>query len=182
MDIKELIQSRRTVHDYQADKPVPASIIRAAIETACWAPNHRLTEPWHFYLLQRETIRRVCELNRGMLELTKGHEAAAKKYARWMQIPGWLVVTCARSDDEIQQREDYAACSCAIQNLMLVLWEQGIGSKWSTGPVTREDRFHDLVWVDPEVETIIGLVWYGYAATVPRTVRKPVRQVLTELP
>ena len=182
MDIKELIQSRRTVHDYQADKPVPASIIRAAVETACWAPNHRLTEPWHFYLLQQETIRQVCKLNRSMLKLSKGHEAAEKKYDRCMQIPGWLVVTCAKSDDEMQLLEDYAACSCAIQNLMLVLWEQGIGSKWSTGPLTREAKFYNLVWVDPDIETIIGLVWYGYAVNVSQTVRKPLQQVLTELP
>ncbi len=182
MDINQLIRKRRTIHDYIAGKPVDDSVIKTAIETACWAPNHHLTEPWHFYLLQQETIKSVCELNRSMLISSKGEEAAEKKYARWMSIPGWLVVTCIKSDDELKYTEDYAACCCAIQNLMLVLCEQGIGSKWSTGPVTRDERFYDLVWVDPEAEKIIGIVWYGYAAEVPKTIRKPAQQVLTELP
>ena len=29
--------------------------------------------------------------------------------------------------------EDHAACACAIQNFMLSLAEEGIGSKWMTG-------------------------------------------------
>ena len=65
---------------------------------------------------------------------------------------------------------------------MLALWEEGIGVKWSTGTITRDDRFYELVWVDPEVEQIIGLFWYGYPADVPQTVRKAAAEVLVELP
>ncbi len=93
-----------------------------------------------------------------------------------------MVVTCLKSDDELRCQEDYAACSCAIQNLMLILWQQGIGSKWSTGPITRDEHFYDLVWVNKDLESIMGIVWYGYAADVPQTTRKPLQQVLTELP
>ena len=117
-----------------------------------------------------------------MLIESKGTEAAEKKFKRWMQIPGWLVVTCQRSDDEALYQEDYAACCCVIQNLMLYLWSQEIGTKWSTGPVVRDERFYDLVWINPVFEHIVGLIWYGYPAEIPRTVRKPLQQVLTELP
>ena len=113
---------------------------------------------------------------------TKGAEAAEKKVKRWLSIPGWIIVTCQKSDDELRYQEDYAACSCAIQNLMLTLWDKGIGSKWSTGPVTRNERFYDLVWVNKELESILGIVWYGYPADIPQTSRKPLEQVLTELP
>ena len=54
--------------------------------------------------------------------------------------------------------------------------------KWSTGAVTRDERFYELVWIDPEQEHIMGILWYGYPAEVPQTVRKPVTQVMTELP
>lgn len=181
-NLADIITSRRTIHDFDPDKVPDKSVIKEAIASACWAPNHHLTEPWHFYHLGKETVADICELNKEMLALTKGIEAAEKKVKRWLEIPGWLVVTCQKSDDEIRYQEDYAACSCAIQNLMLLLWQQGIGTKWSTGPVTRDDRFYDLVWVNKEMETIIGIVWYGYPAEIPQTARKPLQQVLTELP
>ena len=182
MDLEKVISSRRTIHEFTMDAAPDQALVQEAISFACWAPNHHLTEPWHFYLLGKETIQSVCELNREMLIETKGIEAAEKKYKRWMDIPGWLVVTCMKSEDEVRYMEDYAACSCAIQNMMLFLWDKGIGMKWSTGPVVRDTRFYDLVWINPELEQVIGLFWYGYPAEIPQTVRKPVLQVLTELP
>ena len=54
--LEDLIKSRRTIHDFISDKIPDKSIIKEAIKIACWAPNHNLTEPWHFYLLGKETI------------------------------------------------------------------------------------------------------------------------------
>ncbi len=181
-ELGKLISSRRTIHDFIPDKIPDKTVVKKAIATACWAPNHHLTEPWQFYLLGKETIADVCELNKKMLIETKGLEKAEAKYKRWMEIPGWLLVTCQKSDDKIRYQEDYASCCCAIQNLMLVLWQQEIGTKWSTGPVTFDDRFYDLVWVNRELENIVGLIWYGYPAEIPQAVRKPLQQVMTELP
>ena len=182
MNIDNLIRSRRTIHEFKKGQKPDIAIIKESISTSCWAPNHHLTEPWHFYLLGEETVQSICELNSEMLLETKGKEAAEHKYKRWMDIPGWLVVSCDKSDDELRFREDYAACCCVMQNMMLSLWEKGIGMKWSTGPVTQDDRFYELVWINPEMEQIVGLFWYGYAAEIPQTVRKPIEQILTELP
>jgi hypothetical protein len=44
---------------------------------------------------------------------------AARKYAQWKSTPGWMVVTSRRSDDPLVDREDYAACCCAVQNFMV---------------------------------------------------------------
>jgi len=182
IDLAETIKSRRTIHDFIPDKTPDKIVVKDAITTACWAPNHHLTEPWRFYLLEKETITNVCKLNKEILLETKGNETAENKYRRWMNIPGWLVVTCQKSDDEIRYQEDYASCCCVIQNLMLVLWQKGIGTKWSTGTITFDERFYDLIWVNRELENVVGIIWYGYPAEIPQTVRKPLQQVLTELP
>jgi len=181
-NIADLIISRRTIHDFIVDKLPEKEIIKDAIETACWAPNHHLTEPWHFYLLEKETKASICELNKAVMTKSKGVEVAEKKFKRWMDIPGWLVVTCERSDDVLLDKENYAACCCVVQNLMLCLWDKGVGCKWSTGKVTRDDQFYELIWVNKELENIVGLIWYGYPAEIPQTIRKPLQQVLTELP
>lgn len=178
-NIATLIKARRTIHNFKPELPAK-EIILQSIELACWAPNHHLTEPWHFYLLGKETIAQICELKRTLL--TKQKDANMPQYERWKKIPGWLVVTCQKSEDESRYREDYAACCCAIQNLMLLLWEQDIGTKWSTGSIIHETRFYDAVWINETLETVVGIIWYGFAAEIPQTVRKSLRQVFTELP
>ncbi len=182
MDIQNLIRSRRTIHDYVSEDFISRDDIKSIIETACWAPNHHLTEPWHYYLLGQETIDEVCELNRSILLETKGKEVAEEKTERWKKIPGWVVVTCNKSNDQLRFMEDYAACACAMQNIMLSLWEKGFGSKWSTGEITRKKEFYDSVWIDQSLEQIMGILWYGKPDLIPQTARQPVAQFITELP
>ena len=179
--VADLIRSRRTIHDF-LEEPAPPALVRKAIGLARWAPNHHLTEPWHFYLLGSETATAIARLNSELVTAKNGPEAGAAKLDRWSRIPGWILVTCDRSDDPLRSREDYAACCCAIHNLSLFLWSEGIGVKWTTGAVTRDPRFYDLVWVDPAAETVVGLVWYGYPAEIPNPARRPVEEVLVTLP
>lgn len=153
-----------------------------ALELARWAPNHHLTEPWRFYLVGETTKAAIVALNRELVADRKGEAAAAAKEQSWQAVPGWLVVTRARAASELQAWEDYAACACAIHNMALYLWSRGIGMKWTTGPVTREARFYDLLGVDPAEETVVGLIWYGYPDEQPRTRRHPVTERLVELP
>lgn len=180
--VEALIKSRRTIYAFKPE-PVPAiDIIKRAIAAARWAPNHHLTEPWHFYLLGRETIKAVIDLNTELVREKNGDTAAGAKRARWSKIPGWLVLTCDKSDDPVRAREDYAACCCAAQNLMLYLWNETIGVKWNTGKLIRDDRLYDLLWIDPAAEMIVGVFWYGYAETIPVTERKPPEAIIVELP
>ncbi len=172
-----LLRNRRTVHEYRADEP-PREVIIEAIEYARWAPNHHHTEPWRFYLLSRAVGAQVAALNAELVRVKSGDEAASAKLRRWQAMPGWLVVTCAKQADPAREREDYAACCCAIQNLTLALWAHGIGTKWGTGKVTRDARFLALIKADPAAEFVVGLFWYGYPATVPTQGRRPVDEIL----
>ena len=176
-----LIRSRRTIHVFEPD-PVSPDLIHEAIALACRAPNHRLTEPWRFHLLGPETADAVARLNADLVAAKRGVAAGRAKLARWRKMPGWLVVTVQVAEDALRAREDYAACCCAVQNLMLYLWSAGVGTKWTTGDVTRDARFYELIHVEPAAEAVVGLIWYGYPAEVPETPRKPLEAVLVALP
>ncbi len=178
--IARVLRERRTVHDFSQDPP-PLEKITQAVELARWAPNHHRTEPWHFYILDRDTGCRVANLNAEIVNQKKGAKVAAIKRKRWAEMPGWMVVSCHRSDDEIRSREDYAACCCAVHNMAVYLWEQGIGMKWTTGDVTRDRRFFELVGMEYDQVYVVGLFWYGYPASVPTQHRKPVSDVLTHV-
>lgn len=179
--IAQVIRSRRTPHVFHGEVP-PRERILEALSLARWAPNHRLTEPWRFYLLGPETADAIARLNAKIVRETRGEAAAQAKLDRWRSMPGWLLVTCRRSTDDLRMEEDYAACCCAVQNIMLALWAHGIGMKWGTGKVTHHPAFFDLVGVDPMAEKVVGLFWYGYPDKLSTPPRKPLEAVLYERP
>jgi nitroreductase len=119
---------------------------------------------------------------RDIVTTRKDAKAGAFKAKSWAEKPGWLLVTCRISSDEIMQREDFAACAAAVQTFMLYLWKAGVGSKWTTGEITRDPRFFDIIGVDADAEEIVGLIWYGYPKLTPAQQRSDLDDVLTELP
>ncbi|ANO52366.1 nitroreductase family protein [Woeseia oceani] len=179
--LAERIRARRTINLF-LKQPVSRKLIRDAIEVARWAPNHHVTEPWHFYLLGPDAIQKCVELTRTIVTEKKGADKGNFKAEAAAARPGWLVVTCRYSADELTQQEDYASCCCAIQNLMLYLSEAGLASKWATGAINRDLRFFAALGIDPDKEFVVGLIFYGYPKITPQQKRRPVSEISTELP
>lgn len=179
--LAERIRARRTVNLF-LKQPVSRKLILDAIEVARWAPNHHVTEPWRFYLLGEEAIAEGVELTRQIVTERKGAKKGDFKAEAAAERPGWLVLTCQRSDDELLQQEDYASCCCALQNLMLYLSEAGLASKWATGPITRDSRFYDMLGIDEAQEFIVGLLFYGYPKITPAQKRRDLEDIVVELP
>jgi len=174
MNVQELILSRRTIHDYQPG-PVPEGAIERAVVAAIAAPNHRMTEPWRFVRVGPEgrsaLVGISAELKGGAAAL--GEPAVEKLRAKMLNPAELLVVCQTRHADPDVAREDYAATACAVQNAMLSLWSEGVGSKWSTGAVTTDERTYSTLGVDPAQEQIIGFLWAGKAL---RDLPKPRRR------
>ena len=178
--ILRAVRQRRTVHDFE-QRPVPPAIVDEALEAARWAPNHHRTEPWRFYLLGEKAQQAIADRNAEIVAAARGERVAEVKRRRWLEMPGWLVMTVSRSDETLRAQEDYAACCCAAQNLMLALWAAGIGMKWTTGAVVRTSAFARIVGFDERAERVVGLFWYGYPATVTEQQRRPVESFLTRV-
>ena len=177
-DFDTILRSRRTINSFLSDLPNDwEETLENAIESAIYAPNHKRTEPWRFHLLGPEAIRKVCELNASIVTEKKGKKAGQAKLGRWLEMPGWLVVTCNKTgssssteeskskgymDDPAGiEREDYAAVCCAVQNLCLSLHNAGMGTKWTTGPVNFDERFGKIVGFEDDDEYVVGTLWFG---------------------
>jgi nitroreductase len=180
-DLTAVLRGRRSIDLFAPDVVDPATV-RAAVEVARWAPNHRLTEPWRFYLLGPSTLRPVIDLAVELEIAKKGERAGPVRRARLEAIPGMFVLTSALSEDSLLERENYAACCCAAQNMMLYLWGKGIGVKWTTGAITRQSRFFELLGIDSAKESVVGLFWYGVPKVIPTQRRRPVEEIVKELP
>jgi len=178
--IAELIRSRRTINLFEPEA-IASSVLLDAIELARWAPNHRLTEPWRFYLLGPETTAAVADCWATFESESKGEAAGAARRKRLDAIPGHFLLTSARDEDGLIELENYAACCCAAQNLMLYLWQRGVGTKWTTGSITREPRLYDLLGIDAERERIVGYFWYGRPKVAGTQRRRPVEEIVVDL-
>jgi nitroreductase len=174
-DVFDIIASRRTVHEYQ-EGALPDGSLERALDAAVAAPNHRMTEPWRFRRVGPETRAELLAIYLDLKTAKSGELTAAqqaKLRAKFMTAAELLVVSRVRHDDHSISREDYAAVACAVQNLTLALHADGVGTKWTTGAVTRDARTYDALGVDFDRERIEGFVWAGIAAPG----EKPVRQL-----
>lgn len=63
----DMIKNRRNTKRFQL-KDVNRSDIEMLLESAIWAPNHRNTEPWRFYVVEKGSSLRV-EIAREMIDL-----------------------------------------------------------------------------------------------------------------
>jgi nitroreductase len=170
------ILERCTVHNYAAG-PIDEALVERALHAATAAPNHRMTEPWRFVRVGPGYRRRLLDIARSLKEEESGRtlpEAALAKLEKKMLNPAELIVASrVRAADPDTEREDYAACACAIYSIMLVFWEAGVGSKWSTGAVTRDPRTYELLGVTGEHEEIVAFLWAGMPdGAVPKPRRR----------
>jgi len=180
-EFAEVLRGRRTIDQYLQTQ-VPGELVREALEAATWAPNHYVSEPWRFILPGKETVSRIVDLCAEIVAAGKGPELGEHKRKAWGEKPGWLIVTCPHSDDALREKEDYAACCAAVQNFMLYLWKAGVGSKWTTGPITRDARFFDIVEVDKEKFFVVGMLWFGYPKVTPTQSRGSLDDVISKMP
>ncbi len=179
MELRELLLSRRTIHHYEPD-PIAEGAIERALEAAIRAPNHKLTNPWRFTRvgprIRSQLVDLGVELKGRKKELTPKYEAKLReKYGNPAEL---VVVSQIVDDDPFRRREDYAATACAIENFCLSLWSEGVGSKWSTGSMTRDERTYEMLRIDADAEEIVGFVWAGIPKEIPDTPRRPVDEVL----
>jgi nitroreductase len=186
MTVLEAIDSRRSVKEFAA-RPVPREAIERLLEAAVKAPNHRLTQPWRFYVLGPEARRRYG----GALGARKakrvenpeaGREVVRKIEEKHASLPAMLAVSMVLDDNAEIREEDYAATFMAIQNLSLAAVAAGLGTHLKTGAVMDDPRAREAVGV-PDGQRIVAIVELGEpAASADPKPRRPATELTTWVP
>ena len=164
MELFQAIESRRTVKEFTSQK-VPAELLDRVLGAGLWAQNHRLSQPWRFAVFGPQA-----------------HAQFAEYFPRALGIPAIVAVTCAKHADAEREREDYAAVACAIQNISLAAWAEGLGLQWSSGAASQNPRTREIIGFDAEEASLAGLLFMGFPAQVPPAkARQPLADVLRRL-
>ena len=186
MHVFDAIQNRRSIKRF-TDRPVTRDEIEKVLAAAALAPNHKLTEPWRFYVLGPDA-RHAYGLalgDRKARKLTDSEAIAAlreKVAAEQRALPCMIAVAMVTSDDPEIREEDYAAVMMAIQNLALVAVDIGLGTHIKTGAVMQTAAAREAVGV-PEDQRIVATINLGEPAEIPSPKsRREGRQYTTWLP
>ena len=182
MEIAEAIKKRRTIHVF-SKKRVPKDVIEKSIVAANHAPCHRKTYPWRFTSIGMKKRELLFKLQ---LSLKFGNapveESSIKKIRNKMLSPSHLLIASQiNTESQVQKREDYAACACAIQNLSLSLVADDVGCKWSTGKITTVTSTYQIAEINPKEEEIIGFIWIGYGTEPPLISRPSFNSIYREI-
>jgi nitroreductase len=170
MRASEAIRGRRSIKRF-TDRPVTRDELETILDAAVLAPNHRLTNPWRFYVLGPEA-RAAYGLALGNRKAKKLTDVAAAQAMRdtvaaeHRALPAMIAVAVVIADDAEQREEDYAATMMAIQNLALAATELGLGTAMKTGAIMSDPAARAAAGV-AENERIVAVVNVGVPADVP---------------
>ena len=142
MNVSDAVRTLLAVREY-SDTPVPPDVIQQIVEAAHLTASSMNKQPWHFVVVQdRATLARLGQLARS------GPYIAHSAFA--------IVVAI-----EKQSPFGVSDASRAVQDMMLVAWDKGIGSNWvgfhHLEPVAQE------LSLPAEVE-ILCIIPFGYPA------------------
>ena len=182
--VQDNILSRRSIYRFE-ERVVEIASLETAFEAARHAPCHKQTHPWKFYVLGQDArTSMIPEIERLAREKAAGkeddeiREGIEKAVSKILSPPVLIAVTSAVTpEDGFREMEDYAATACSVQNLALSLWDQGIGSQWSTGGITRSDFVYEALGISPTKEKIVGFVKAGYPAAIPKKEKKSIEEI-----
>ncbi|MFJ9206785.1 nitroreductase [Bacillus velezensis] len=178
------IRNRRSIRSFKPET-VPSEVILDMLETAVYAPNHRLTEPWRFIYAASEAGKaKLADSYVSFFKKIKddfNEEKERNMRKNLSAVPGFLLVVLKEDENEFTRNDDFAALSGMIQNLQLLAHENGIGMVLKSGRIMYDKQVHqDFGLADNE--RFAAIIQTGYPDEQPKAkVRTPAKSLFTEL-
>ncbi|ASA26269.1 nitroreductase [Paenibacillus donghaensis] len=174
----QLIRERRTVRQFK-DDAVPQELLLSLLNTANWAPNHGLREPWRYIQFSGDARQVFTEAVLGALSAEDRLKYKEQRMKDYMTIPVHLLVVMKEDPRPKQWMEDFGAVCSWIQCFQLAAWEQGLGVVWKTNAYQNAPSFRDIAGVGPG-EKVVGVLHIGFPEVIPASrPRTPAEDKLT---
>ncbi|WP_274307235.1 nitroreductase family protein [Solibacillus daqui] len=171
----ETLKKRRAIRNF-LPQPVEREKIESLLEAATYAPNDRMREPWHFYVLQGKSLKQFEQVALDYLQQrfpTKPQlvESSMKAVTN---TPLIIVVTSEVVEgDEGATIDNTFAVSSAIMSMWLMAENLDLGMVWRTRGVglVHDTALHEFIGAT-ENERLIGTLCIGYSEAPITTEKK----------
>lgn len=174
VDIYDAIFGRRSVREFE-DRAVDRAVLERIIEAASEAPSSKNAQPWYFHvatgrtreLVGQEMALSTVHLQEYLDSLPPDHmEAVERFFATLGGAPVAIALSVPVTPDDLTRINHYLAAGCALQNLQLAAYAEGIGCCNLTFGFWVRDKLAETFGVPPDRE-IISLVILGHPAGTP---------------
>ena len=161
-----LIRERRSIFpgSYSGER-VDDSVIQEMIESARWAPTHKLTEPWRFTVFCDEGIKRLAQFQSDLYKEVNGDNYSEATYEKLRSKPlkcSHIIAIGMLRDPEkrVPEVEEICATACAVHNMLLTAAAHRVGAYWSTGGITYYEGTDELFDVEGDIR-LLGFIYIG---------------------
>jgi coenzyme F420-0:L-glutamate ligase / coenzyme F420-1:gamma-L-glutamate ligase len=179
----DVLQARRTVREFSAE-PVDAAAVRRAIAAAVTAPAPHHSEPWRFAVVESRRARTALldDMLAAWIADLRGDGFTEEQIARRtrrgepLRRAPLIIVPCLVADAAHpypDQRRSAAertmfvvAMGAAVQNLLVALAVEGLGSCWVSSTLFCRQVTADSLGLPPDWEPM-GAVGVGHPAAPP---------------
>ena len=173
--LTDIIKRRRSVFPASYTKEeIPVDVVRQILESANYAPTHKLTQPWRFIVFRNEGKAKLGqELARLYMEITPKHQFLQKKYdsiiEKVAQASCMIALNVKLNTEKVPEWEELAALACAVQNMALTAEALNVGAYWSSpGMIANLNDYLNL----EEQEKCYGIFYMGYHHEAPRKAQR----------
>ncbi|WP_308638793.1 nitroreductase family protein [Paenibacillus silvisoli] len=167
MEIFEAIRTRRSIGKV-TQEPIDRAVIEQILDAGVMAPNHRLTEPWRFFVLRGDGRKQLGDAlakialdgaaDPSSPESVVKAESAHKKAFRAPVIIAVAVAPVERHD--VIELEEFGAVNAAIQNMLLTIHGLGLGAVWRSGEPCYHPLMNESFGLRPQ-DKMLGFIYLG---------------------
>ncbi|WP_372829896.1 nitroreductase [Psychrobacter maritimus] len=173
------IKSRRSIGNLSIPAPTESQI-KAAIDCAVTAPDHKKLQPWRFIVTQgnaRHDLGRAflaaAEAQAAQEGETLSEKSRQKTYNMPLRAPVIItVVTQMQVHKKVPPFEQMLSTGAAVQNLILALKAQGFSTVWRTGLLCNEPAVKAYFGVGAD-DYVTAFVYTG-SSPCDMPTRKPI--------
>jgi len=183
VETKDAIIGRRSVRRY-TDQPISDLDVQDIITAGLYAPSAIDLQPWYFVVIK--SAEKLTELRKFMsdvydkfepvlLQRFTNHPAAIAETKVFLKSLGGTqccILAFMLKQDYPDKKGVIEGVSAAIQNMILMAYDKGIGSCWMTAPMRAGMDEELRLQYAPDRGEFIAAITFGYPAYTPKAPRR----------
>jgi nitroreductase len=174
LKVLEAIHSRSSIGKLSDQLPSREQI-EQLLDAAIRAPNHHVTEPWRFFVVAGDARAELGDLMADLLAKTlddptsdRAQNRLRQERSKPLRAPVLIIVAASPSrEGKVIEAEEVTATAAAVQNILLMAHDMGLGAQWRTGGIAYDSSIKSWLGLD-EGDQVIAIVYLGHPAMSPR--------------